>query len=297
MAVEEGKYGPHAIRCGAADSATSDEEEDVVEGFSHLVLAVSDLDRSEAWYRDVVGLDVVGRNLLAESQPHALLRMNTGQLLVLMQVEQPEPIRPQTAAIHHAFLLELDEYVAMQERLSAAGYDVTDQRAAFRAKGEFSTDATDPDGHRWQLQAFGEEAHTLLKPGLGVVECGPVEQFAVGSVTTFREGNFFLVRDRKGFLALSRWCRHMNGLLSNQREHQQLFCAFHGATYNYAGHHTGHLPNVGALHLNPVTIRADGMVCVDTDTVVEREPDEPPEYVPAPLASNRANRREQEVHA
>jgi catechol 2,3-dioxygenase-like lactoylglutathione lyase family enzyme len=253
-------------------------------GFSHLVLEVKDVDRSERWYHDVIGLDPVGRNVLAEREPHAVLRMNTGQLLVLVQTDEPVPIRPNTSSIHHAFLLTVEQYRAAQERFAAAGYDIGDTRAAFRAKGEFSMDIFDPDGHRWQVQAFGEEQHCIIKPGVGVVECGPAEQFAVGSVTVFREGNFFLVRDKRGFLALSRWCRHANGLLAYQREHWRLFCAFHGATYNLQGTHTGHLRDVQPLRMNPVTIGADGIVRVDTDVIVERDADEPPPYVPVPAA-------------
>ena len=60
----------------------------VIERFSHLVIGVTDLDRSEAWYRDVLGLDLMGRNLTGEKQPHAVLQMNTGQLLILVQHDQ-----------------------------------------------------------------------------------------------------------------------------------------------------------------------------------------------------------------
>lgn len=250
--------------------------------FSHLVLEVRDLDRSERWYQEVIGLDLVGRNLLAEPQPHAVLRLNTGQLLVLVQVPQPVPIRPNTAAIHHAFLLTMEQFRAAQARFAAAGYAISDTRAAFRAKGEYSMDIYDPDGHRWQVQAFGPEQHALLKPGVGVVECGPVDRFAVGSVTVFREGNFFLVRDKRGFLALSRWCRHANGLLAYQREHWRFFCAFHGATFDLQGTHTGHLRDIPPLRLNPVTITPEGVVLVDTDVVLERATDEPPPYTPVP---------------
>ncbi|HEY4134151.1 MAG TPA: VOC family protein, partial [Alphaproteobacteria bacterium] len=35
----------------------------LVDGFSHLVVQVTDLDRSEAFYRDVFGLDIIGRDL------------------------------------------------------------------------------------------------------------------------------------------------------------------------------------------------------------------------------------------
>ncbi len=260
-----------------------------VDGFSHLVLEVKDLERSERFYQDVIGLDLLGRELLNEPRPHSLLRLNTGQMVVLIQVEEPVPIRPNTSSIHHALLLTMDQYCAAQERFTAHGYEIGDTREQFRAKGEHSMDIWDPDGHRWQLQAFSEEQHMLIKPGAGVVDCGPAEDFEVGSVTTFREGNFFLIRRPEGFLALSRWCRHANGLLSYQREHWRFYCAFHGATYNLEGDHTGHLPNIPPLRLNPVNIDERGHVMVDTDEVLEREDGVPLCYTAAcELAAARA---------
>lgn len=251
-------------------------------GFSHLVLEVGDLDRSEAFYRDIVGLDLLGRGLLAEPHPHSVLRMTTGQLLVLLQVDQPTPYRPNSASIHHAFWLTMEQYRAAQARFAAAGFDIGDERAAFRAKGEYSMDIWDPDGHHWQVQTEGPEATELILPGVGVVDCGPVDAFPVGSVTSFGDGNFFLVREEQGFLALSRWCRHRNGLLAHQPEHCRFFCHFHGATFNYQGDHTGHMRGIPPLRANPVTITPDGRVLVDTDTVIERATDEPPTYSPVP---------------
>jgi catechol 2,3-dioxygenase-like lactoylglutathione lyase family enzyme len=255
-------------------------------GFSHMVLEVTDLDKSEAWYRDVVGLDLVGRGLMTEERPHSVLRMTSGQLLVLLQVENAEPRRKNSAIIHHAFWLTPDEYTSAQERFSAVGIDISDERAAFRAKGERSMDAWDPDDHHWQVQCQGPEATELIKPGLGVVECGPIDKFAMDSVTSFGAGNFFLIRNEQGFLALSRWCRHRNGLLANQPEHWRFFCNFHGATFNYEGDHIGHHRGVAPLRMNPVTITERGIVTVDTDVVIEREPDESPTYtaVPATVA-------------
>ena len=225
---------------------------------------------------------MLGRGLLAEERPHSVLRMNSGELLVLLEVEQPEPRRHNSATIHHAFWLTPERYRVAQERFSRAGIDVTDERAAFRAKGEYSMDAWDPDDHHWQVQTEGPEATELIKPGVGVVECGPVERFPVGSITPFGAGNFFLVRSAEGFLALSRWCRHRNGLLANQKEHWQFFCKFHGATFNYEGDYTGHLSEVGPLWMNPVSVNDQGIVSVDTDVVLERQADEPPRYTPLP---------------
>ena len=253
-----------------------------IRGFSHMVLEVQDLDRSERFYQDVIGLDHLGRGLLAEPRPHSLMKMNTGQLIVLIQHDNPVPIRPNTSSIHHAFLMTMDEYEAAQARFKAAGYDISDTREAFRARGEHSMDVFDPDGHRWQVQAFSEEQHEIIKSGQGVVDCGPFDKYRVGSVTTFGKANFFLYRSRRGFLALNRWCRHANGLLTHQPEHWRFYCAFHGATYNMEGDHIGHLPDIPNLRLHPLSINADGHVLVDTDVFIERPADTPPEYVPAP---------------
>ncbi len=252
-----------------------------LEGFSHLVFEVADLERSERFYRDVIGLDLVGYDVLAEPSPHLVLRTAIGQLLVLLQVDTPEPRRPNTASIHHAFLLTMDEYRAAEERFRAAGHEVADTRKQFRSRGEYSMDIYDPDGHRWQVQAYGDEGHEAIS-GTGVVRCGPLAKFPVGSVTTFGEANFFLVRDERGFLALSRWCRHLNGKLSHQPEHWRFWCSFHGATYDLEGGHTGHLPDIPPLRMHPVSIDPDGTVLVDTTVLVERDPGERPHCVPAP---------------
>jgi catechol 2,3-dioxygenase-like lactoylglutathione lyase family enzyme len=218
-----------------------------IDGFSHLVLEVSDLDRSERWYAEVIGLDRVGRDVLAEPRPHSVLRLNSGQLVVLIEIENPEPRRKNSSSIHHAV-------------------------ESFRARGEFSMDIYDPDDHRWQVQTYTDEAHAEIRSGLGVVDCGPAEQFGEGSVTTFgKDGsNFFLVRDGDGLVAISRWCRHMNGLLTYQPEHWRFYCAFHGATYNLEGEHTGHLPNIPPLKLHPIRLSDEGHVLVDTDVFIER---------------------------
>src|SRR2546428_11624622 len=136
-------------------------------GFSHMILEVGDLDRSEQWYRDVVGLEVLGRDLIAEERPHSVLRLNCGQLLVLLEVDKPEPRRPNSLTIHHAFWLTLERYRTAQDRFAAAGIDISDERAAFRAKGEYSMDAWDPDGHHWQVQTHGPEATEIITPGVG----------------------------------------------------------------------------------------------------------------------------------
>jgi len=252
----------------------------LVEGFSHLVIQVTNLDRSEKFYQEVMGLDPVGRDLVSEEGPNSLLKMNTGQMVLLVQVPKVEPFRPNSGSIHHAWLLTVEQYKRAQERLKARGYDISDTREAFRAMGEKSMDVFDPDGHRYQVQAFGPEAHEVVRPDVGKVRCGKIEDFEVGSVTLFGKAKFYLVRHPEGFIALSRWCSHMNGQIAWQKEHWRFFCSFHGATFNRKGESTGHIPNLGPLRIHPVTIEEDGTVVVNPEVALARKEFDPEQLVP-----------------
>lgn len=252
----------------------------LVDGFSHLVVQVTDLDRSEKFYQEVLGLDPVGRDLVNEEGPNSLLKMNTGQMVLLVQVSQVEPFRPNSNSIHHAWLLTVEQYQRAQERLKALGYNIEDSREEFRALGERSLDVYDPDGHRYQIQAHGPEATKLIRPSAGKVHCGSIEDFAVGSVTPFSKGMFFLLRVEEGFFALSRWCTHRNGQVNWEKEHWRFYCPLHSATYNRRGEFTGHLQNVGPLRMHPVTISENGEVIVDSSTILVRKNYSPDQVVP-----------------
>jgi catechol 2,3-dioxygenase-like lactoylglutathione lyase family enzyme len=239
-----------------------------VQKFSHLLVGVRDLDRSEAWYRDIIGLDLMGRDLTAEERPHSVFRMNTGQLVILVENTGFEPIP--RCQIHHAFMLTANQYRRAAERLSALGYPVGDTHDGHRAVGEYSIDIADPDGHRYQLQTYGPEAFQVMT-GEGVVDCGPADRYAAGDVRPFKAGNFFLVRHPEGFMAISKWCTHMNGVTVYQPHYWQFWCPFHDATYDrrgipqpYPGNRAG-----GPLRVHPITFSADGRVLVDTNAIAD----------------------------
>jgi catechol 2,3-dioxygenase-like lactoylglutathione lyase family enzyme len=260
------------------------EPDDLVEHFSHFAIAVTDLDRSEAWYRDVIGMDVLGRNLTAEERPHAVLAMNTGQLMILVQYDSIDAVRQSSHGVHHGFTLTQSQYIRAMERLQAYGYPTVAQREEFIARGQYSTDITDPDGHHYQIETMDEvQAHEILRPGLGTVDCGPADSYAVGDVKVFPQGYFFLARLQEGFLALTRWCSHMNGLLIYQKEHWRFWCAMHTATYDRRGNPTcssNRFPDLKALRLHPVSFGPDGHVLVNTDEIVERDRYDPSQAVP-----------------
>jgi lactoylglutathione lyase len=241
----------------------------LVDGINHLLVQVSDLDRSEAFYRDVFGFDVVGRGLVSEDGPNSLLRAAGGHMILLVQVEKVVPFRPNGMSIHHAFYLREDQYNAVRERRRANGFDVGDTRAVYRAKGQLSFDVFDPDGHRYQVQSVGRASSEELLAHAGNVRCGTIDDFAIGSVTHFQEQMFYLVRQEPGFLALSHWCPHMNGMVGWQQEYWSFYCPFHNATFNRLGECTAH-QKYPAMRIHPVSISASDEVFVNTDQLVKR---------------------------
>jgi catechol 2,3-dioxygenase-like lactoylglutathione lyase family enzyme/nitrite reductase/ring-hydroxylating ferredoxin subunit len=241
----------------------------LVSGLNHLLVQVTNLDRSEAFYRDVFGLDVVGRNLVNEEGPNSLLRAAGPHLILLVEVAEVTPFRPHSMSIHHALYLREEQYNRAIERRSAAGFDVGDSRAAFRAKGQLSFDVFDPDGHRYQVQSVGKASSEQLKAGVGDFVCGNIQDFAVGSVTHFENEQFYLVREAAGFLALSHWCPHMNGMVRWRESYWSFYCPFHSATFNRLGECTAH-QRYPTMRMHPVSVAKDGQVVVDTDTVIKR---------------------------
>jgi catechol 2,3-dioxygenase-like lactoylglutathione lyase family enzyme/nitrite reductase/ring-hydroxylating ferredoxin subunit len=260
----------------------------MIDGFSHMVLHVTDLERSEKFYQEVFGLDLVGRNLVADEGPNSLLAMNTRQRILLVEVPEVVAIRPNSSSIHHAWLLTIDEMTRAKKRLKKMGFDIEDSRAQFRANGENSLDVFDPDGHRFQVQAYGPEATAIVCENTGPINCGHVDDFPVGTVKAFVKGKFFLVRIEEGFLAVSRWCTHMNGLLTWKKEHWHFYCPMHGAMFNRKGESMPCSRDAPTLRLHPLTIGDDGTITVDPDTAIRRDGFLPEQAVQAQPATQEA---------
>lgn len=252
-----------------------------VSGFSHLYIEVTDLDRAEKFYTEILGLDPLGRDLLNEGRPNSTLAFNTRHRFVLVEVDEVEPFRPNSSSIHHALYLTPEQFDATRERMIANGYKVGDNRAQFRAVGERSMDIYDPDGHRYQIQAFGPEGRDYIIENVGTIECGNAADYAVGEVRQFAKGKFFVVRLADGFIAYSRWCTHKNGLLTWQPEHWRFYCPMHGATYNRRGENTSFCMDVAPLRMHPLGIAPDGAITVRPDEVIERDDFDPGQLIAA----------------
>jgi catechol 2,3-dioxygenase-like lactoylglutathione lyase family enzyme/nitrite reductase/ring-hydroxylating ferredoxin subunit len=269
----------HGRQADRSDGAGSRQE--WIEALSHIVIGVRDVERSEEWYTNFLQLDLLGRDLTAEERPHTVLRTNGGELVILVEDENPVPLRPGTMGMHHSFALTPNQYRRMVQRARDFGYQLVNLRAVRMAHGEYEVTIPDPDGHSIEVTTTGPEASEILRSDVGVVDCGAASAYKVGAVKLFTDGNFFIVRLKEGFLALSQWCTHRNGLLSYQKTHWQFLCPFHQATYNCRGETTGG-PAMLPLRLHPISFTSEGHILVNTDEVMSREQFDPAQAVQPP---------------
>jgi cytochrome b6-f complex iron-sulfur subunit len=111
------------------------------------------------------------------------------------------------------------------------------------------------------------QASTREADGLQVA--GPVERFEPGSVTAFREGEFYLARLKDGcFLALYRKCTHLGCTVPWIPDEQRFTCPCHASAFDIRGN-VLNAPASRPLDLFPVRIE-NGIVKVDTSKPVRR---------------------------
>jgi cytochrome b6-f complex iron-sulfur subunit len=69
-----------------------------------------------------------------------------------------------------------------------------------------------------------------------LVVAGPVERFAKGTVTAFREGKFYLARlDDGSFLALRRECTHLGCTVPWREAENRFVCPCHASAFDIRG--------------------------------------------------------------
>ena len=138
---------------------------------------------------------------------------------------------------------------------------------------------------RFILYAWAATALVVLGEGVGIlfdflrprveegdfggrITVGKLEEFPVGSVTYFKQGQFYLAHLEGGFLALHRVCTHLGCIVPWSEEQQRFYCPCHAAAFNREGEVLAG-PPPRPLDLFPVEI-VGGEVAVDTSTAVQR---------------------------
>ncbi|MBK8138936.1 MAG: Rieske 2Fe-2S domain-containing protein [Chloroflexi bacterium] len=117
----------------------------------------------------------------------------------------------------------------------------------------------------------------------GVIDAGAADTFAVGSVTPFTQGRFYLVRmPDGGFLALYRKCTHLGCVVPWNPAEGRFVCPCHASAFEIDGQ-VINPPAPRPLDRFAVTI-VDGIVRVDTGTPIQRDRTSPDDLVYAEVA-------------
>ncbi|MFC1829976.1 ubiquinol-cytochrome c reductase iron-sulfur subunit [Thermodesulfobacteriota bacterium] len=102
-----------------------------------------------------------------------------------------------------------------------------------------------------------------------IIEAGPVETFALDSVTAFVRGRFYLARlEDGGFLALSRKCTHLGCTVPWMSEEKKFACPCHSSAFDIRGEVVSS-PAPRALDIYRVFIE-NNIVKVDTGKQIRR---------------------------
>ncbi len=111
-----------------------------------------------------------------------------------------------------------------------------------------------------------------------LLEAGPIDKFALNSVTAFVSGKFYLARlEDGGFLALSRKCTHLGCTVPWSAKEMKFMCPCHASVYDIRGEVVS-APAPRPLDLHPVSIE-NNIVKVETGKVVKRSVFQPQQVV------------------
>jgi cytochrome b6-f complex iron-sulfur subunit len=109
-----------------------------------------------------------------------------------------------------------------------------------------------------------------------VINVGKPEHYRVGSVTLDGKNGIFVVRETKGFYALSAVCTHLGCLTVYKAETGEIACPCHGSTFRRDGTTVGG-PAPKGLPWLKMWLADDGNLQVDRSSAVDARA----EYVPA----------------
>ena len=146
-----------------------------MDGISHIVVEVSDLERGEEFYR-LLGFEPAGHDRVPNCGPHALFRTALGQWLILSENQQPRAL-PETG-VHQAYRVTPSDRQAIVKKLTARDVPVHTYKEDRPAEEVDNFYFFDPDGNRIQLIA---SQTSTVAPGkvLGIdhaaIECHDLE--------------------------------------------------------------------------------------------------------------------------
>ncbi len=131
--------------------------------YDHVALAVTELERSLDFYRDILGLDYSSTRQLPDGRYQAVFHVGE-EILVLFRHEDgrySEKIRKPRSGIHHlAFRMSASSYDAVVDRCESNGVTIRRQEVNSGALGEgYATYFYDPDGNEIEIKKYEHDAN------------------------------------------------------------------------------------------------------------------------------------------
>ncbi|HJZ89301.1 MAG TPA: VOC family protein [Gemmataceae bacterium] len=122
-----------------------------LQGLDHVAIAVRDVERSAAWYQDVLGLE--RRHEAAWGNSPAMVGAGT-TAIALFAVEgsdpNPRPGRDTLTMRHFAFRVDRANFAAARVELSRRGIHFTTEHHGIAESIYFN----DPDGHELEITTY-----------------------------------------------------------------------------------------------------------------------------------------------
>ena len=113
---------------------------------SHVILRVTDLDASVAFYRDLVGLELI-------SETPGFVFFDGGSIQIALNVNPDEP----TDETSTELVLEVDDVSSTVKEMEDRGIEFEVPLRAVTTAGDRTLHAThfrDPDGHFWSVTGW-----------------------------------------------------------------------------------------------------------------------------------------------
>lgn len=138
-----------------------------VQGMDHIVLNVADVERTAAFYRDVLGLGIERLDAWrAGTAPFPSVRISPGTLIDLVGVRDAPAREGRVTNLNHFCLVVGDETLEpIIDRLTGAGVDVyTGPARRWGARGDgASIYFRDPDGTEIEVRTYARAAMERLE--------------------------------------------------------------------------------------------------------------------------------------
>lgn len=111
------------------------------------------------------------------------------------------------------------------------------------------------------------------------VQVGFPDDYRTGQVVYHRGRKLFVVRDEKGFLALSARCTHLGCMVVWNRDHRMFLCPCHGGKYDAEGRNVEG-PPPRPLDLLAIRLDDNGFLVVDRNITLKRDKGPTPWFRP-----------------